>query len=363
MPEAKYDTSRFSRQTILEQFGPDAQLKLAESKVLIIGCGGLGVPAALYLNAAGVGTIGLMDADVISVSNLHRQVIFRESDIGTKKLERLAQFLEEQNSASNVLKHNQFARGNQLLNKVKNYDLVLDCTDNFESRYLINDACSLCSKPMVYGAVNGFEGQVAVFNLIKEDGVSGNYRDIFPKAPEAGTVQNCEEAGVIGNLPGIIGTVMAGEAIKVITEVGETLHNKLWIFDGLSMMSQVLKYKSKGLAIEALQSNFQQSCRVFDVPTLNWNTIKDWEESNSEFQLIDVREVNEHQIRNVGGRNIPLSTINLYASELITLGKPLVFYCQTGQRSSRAVFDLIDYADQESVEAYSVEGGIKAFPS
>lgn len=362
MQNPKNHKERFSRQTVLAEFGEEGQSKLTKARVLVIGCGGLGIPVAMYLNGAGVGNIGLMDADQISLSNLHRQIIFRESDIGRLKLDRLSEYLQEQNSETTIIRHAKFAQDKQLLTLLKAYDLVLDCTDNFESRYLINDACVLARKTLVYGAVNGYEGQVACFNHRSNNSLSGNYRDIFPEAPEPGTVQNCEEAGVMAHMPGIIGTIMAGEAIKCITGIGEPLINKLWLCDGRSMQTQILKYQASEIKPNILQNNFMSSCRFFEVPSLSWTQIRKWQKENKPYELIDVREINEHQISNAGGRNIPLSTLNLYMNELVQLNKPLVFYCKSGQRSSRAVHDLLEDFENENIDAYSLLGGMNSLP-
>lgn len=349
---------RYSRQVILPEIGEAGQRKLANSSVLIIGCGGLGVPVALYLASAGVGTLGLMDADTISPSNLHRQVIYTESDLGQRKASVLEAFIKRQNPNVHTKTYFEFARNRSVLDRILEYDLVVDCTDNFASRYLINDACVLAEKPMVYGAVNGFEGQASIFNVKTGEEFSGMYRDLFPKEPEPGVVQNCEEAGVMGHLPGIVGTVMAGEALKFLSGMDDLLVNKLWLFDGKSMQSNVLKFKPKPRKPMELVGRFQSSCKVFEVPTVTWKQLQDWDSSSQEYELVDVREINEHQIANAGGRNIPLSTINLHLPEFQAMKKPLVFYCQSGQRSSRAVHDVQE--DIEDVQAYSVVGGMKS---
>jgi sulfur-carrier protein adenylyltransferase/sulfurtransferase len=347
----------------MPDFGEAGQALLRDSKVLIIGCGGLGVPSALYLNSSGVGTLGLMDADTISESNLHRQVIFRESDIGRSKLERLQEFLEAQNPLTHIEAFHRFAQSEQLLETIASYDLVMDCTDNFDSRYLINDACVLANKPLVYGAVNLFEGQVAVFNVLIKNEQSGNYRDLFPTAPEAGTIQNCEEAGVMGHMPGIIGTIMAGEALKYLTQKGEVLSNRLLLLDGLTLKTNTFKYKAKTRVAELKVQDFSRSCKSFMVPTVSWSDIKTWVAENKTYELIDVREIGEHQKGNAGGRNIPLSTLNLYLNELADLKRPLVFYCKSGQRSGRAVHDLLEDHKDLNIEAFSLEGGMNARPS
>ena len=226
---------RYSRQLILKDFGEAGQQALHEAKVLMVGAGGLGCSALQYLVAAGVGTIGIVDDDVISLSNLHRQTLYSTGDIGLPKALKAKQKLHLLNPGINITAYNERLTTNNALQIFETYDVIIDGTDNFASRYLINDACVLANKPLVYGAVSQFEGQVAVFNYKKSiEDIAVNYRDLFPNPPEEDSVLNCAEAGVLGVLPGIIGAMQANEAIKLITGIGKPLVNAILTYDALS---------------------------------------------------------------------------------------------------------------------------------
>ncbi|MBD0294073.1 MAG: HesA/MoeB/ThiF family protein, partial [Flavisolibacter sp.] len=209
---------RYQRQVILQEFGEAGQQKLLQAKVLVIGAGGLGCPVLQYLAAAGVGVVGIADDDIVSLTNLHRQVLYSMSDIGKSKVERAAAILRQLNPDIEIIPYHLRLTNKNALDIITAYDIVVDATDNFPTRYLLNDACVLLSKPLIYGAVSKFEGQVAVFNGVGSSGEkSVNYRDLFPVPPQEDEVPNCAEAGVLGVLPGIIGSLQAGEVIKLIT--------------------------------------------------------------------------------------------------------------------------------------------------
>ena len=209
---------RYQRQILLKEFGIAGQQKLLQAKVLVIGAGGLGCPVLQYLTAAGIGCIGIVDNDVVSLSNLHRQVLYDTNDIGKSKVSVAAEKLRLVNSDTELIEYHIHLDKNNCLGIINEYDIIIDCTDNFASRYMINDACVLKAKPLVYAGVNRFEGQVAVFNVTRNEKVrTANYRDLFPVQPEQNEVLNCSEAGVLGVLPGIIGSMQASEAIKLIT--------------------------------------------------------------------------------------------------------------------------------------------------
>ena len=220
--------SRFERQTILPDFGPEGQQKLLEAKVLVLGAGGLGCPALLHLCAAGVGTIGIVDGDALSESNLNRQTLFGHSHIGLPKAQTAAQLLREKypDISYQVIPH--FLSNTNTLDLLSGYDLVLDGTDNFPTRYMINDACSLMNIPLIMGAIYKYEGQVSVFNY-GDNPV--NYRDLYPEPPQSHEIPNCSETGVLGVLPGLIGTLQATEAIKLITGIGSVLSNKMLFYN------------------------------------------------------------------------------------------------------------------------------------
>src|SRR5204862_3188744 len=212
---------RYQRQIILPGFREKGQRELLQTKVIVVGAGGLGCPALQYLTAAGVGTIGIIDDDVVSLNNLQRQVLYSVNDIGFSKAERAAITLRQLNTGIKIISYYERLTTQNALALFKEFDIIIDGTDNFSTRYMINDACVLLNKPLVYGAISQFEGQVSVFRNKNEEDV--NYRDIFPDPPKDGEVLNCAEAGVLGVLPGIIGTMMANETIKLITSIGEPL--------------------------------------------------------------------------------------------------------------------------------------------
>jgi len=236
MKLSKEELIRYSRHLSLKEFGVEAQLKLKQSSVLVVGAGGLGCPALLYLTAAGIGNVGVVDFDTIELHNLQRQVLFTEDDIGKLKAEAAVEHLRKRNSLVAFQVHNEKLTLESAKRIFPDYDLILDCTDNFTARYDINDVCVMLDKPFVYGSIFKFEGQVALFNAKDENGNAGpTYRCLFPQPPEKGTVPSCEEAGVVGFLPGIIGTLQAAEAIKCITRIGETLIGKLLSVNSLDM--------------------------------------------------------------------------------------------------------------------------------
>lgn len=327
-----HQEERYHRQEILPGFGKEGQLRLAEAKVLVVGAGGLGCPVLQYLTAAGIGQIGVVDGDVVSLSNLHRQVLYGVDDIGKEKATVAVAKLQLMNPDV------QFEKGATRINPanaidwVSGYDIVVDCTDNFPTRYLLNDACVLAEKPLVYGAVSSFEGQVAVFNV---DG-SGQYRDLFPVMPMQHEVKNCAEAGVLGVLPGVIGTMMATETIKWITGMGSLLVNQLLTYHALSNQFFTLSYQPGNdhegpKTFEALQEErYDFSCGL---PTL-----QDWMK-DEQVIIVDVREPDEQpQVEGFTHRKIPLGVLTEKVSEL--QGHKVVLFCKTGVRSERGAAAL-----------------------
>ena len=220
---------RYLRQTSLKDFGEVGQAKLTEGRVLVVGLGGLGLPVLQYLNAMGVGTLGLMDQDVVELHNLQRQVLYTEKDLGKQKLDVAHEKLQEQNSSTILRTHDSFLTKENALTIIKDYDVIVDATDNFPTRYLINDACVILNKPFVYGALHGFEGHVSVFNYNN----GPTYRCLYPNMPTSDEIPDCNENGVLGVVPGIIGTLQALEAVKILTGVGEVLSGRLLLFNGL----------------------------------------------------------------------------------------------------------------------------------
>ena len=357
-----FNTERYQRQLILEGFGLEAQAKLSEAKVLIIGAGGLGCPILQYLVAAGVGNIGICDDDTISLTNLNRQVLYGQDDIGKYKVEVAVAKMVALNNQIHIKAFKE--RWNQTLSieYFPQYDIIVDATDNFATRYLINDACVLFNKPLVFGAVSKYEGQIAVFNVAK-DGVAINYRDLFPDPPKNHEVQSCSEAGVLGVLPGMIGVMQAAEVIKLITGIGKPLINQLKIYNALnqSMYSmqlspnqQAANYLPKTLDAY-VQINYPHLCEADDLTDSGISEIEAeaWILNKEAYLLVDVREINElPSIADLNPLIYPLSTIKENMQELTN--KPIVFICQSGARSKKAAAMFL----QSNQPVYSLRGGV-----
>lgn len=329
---------RYNRQTILAGFGPEAQEKLHQAKVLIVGAGGLGVPAMTYLNAMGVGTLGIVDNDVISLSNLHRQVLYSEEEVGQSKVGVAITKLRAQNSETVITAHETFLTKENALKIIADYDLVVDASDNFPTRYLINDACVILKKPFVYGALHGFEGQVSVFYF--EGGPT--YRCLFPIMPKSDEVPDCNENGVLGILPGIIGNFQALETVKVLTGVGEVLSGKLLLFDGLSNTFQKISFslRPENLELHALRSSYDFDCRT-DFNAMDAETFLGLAEFEN-VQLIDVRTPKEFVRNHLKiAKNIPLSEVDIRQKE-INFDHSVYVVCQSGIRSKKAIGRLLD---------------------
>ena len=345
-----YDISKYQRQTSLRSFGTDKQQKLLQSKVLIIGLGGLGVPVAQYLNAMGIGTLGLMDGDTIAIHNLHRQVLYAEKDIGKRKVDVAAQKLKAQNYDTHIVAIPSFLKIENALKIIKGYDVVVDATDNFETRYLINDACVILSRPFVYGALHDFEGQVSVFNY--QDGPT--YRCLFPNMPKPEEIPNCDAHGVLGILPGIIGSLQALEVVKVLTKIGEVLSGKLLLFDGLSQENRFMRFQTnpKNKTISTLATSY-------GVPLCAAEIQVEWEvflKKHASEQLVDVRSSKEFQYSHLDNTvNIPLSELE-DSLDQINLKETIYFVCQSGKRSLQAV-EKLKMLSPNTV-SYSLKGGM-----
>mgnify|MGYP000353799660 CR=1 FL=1 len=325
--------NRYSRQLKVPGIGSEGQKRLEKSSVLIIGCGGLGCPCALSLSRAGIGRIGLVDADTISFSNLHRQTLFVERDVDSFKVDVAKERLLEGNSACQIDSFNtRFTTSNyqELLNP---YDIIIDATDNFETRYLINDACVAMYKPLVYGAANQTEGQLAVFNLNE----SGQLRDLFPEFPEVGTIQNCEEAGVLGPITGIIGDLMAMEVIKIITSIGEPLTNQLVQFNGLDTSFHRIRYKK-------LEGHKESVLNIKEPLSISWDIFR--KRYERDYILVDVRTIEERETQNLGGKHIPLDELGSHIKK--TTSDKFVFYCKSGQRARKACL-LVEQLDIDAM--------------
>lgn len=367
---SKEELARYNRHIIIPEFGFEAQQKLKAAKVLVIGCGGLGSPALLYLAAAGVGNIGIIDFDVVDDSNLHRQVLFGVDDIGKPKVEAAKRRLQSLNPHINIELYNTQLTSQNALEIIKNYDVVADGTDNFPTRYLVNDACLLLDKPNVYASIFQFEGQVSVFNYVNAKGDRGpNYRDLYPTPPPPGLVPNCAEGGVLGVLPGIIGSLQASEVIKVITGVGETLSGRFFTFDALTFETRTFNIKRRDInplngensAINAL-IDYEQFCGVKAVEKpikeITAKELYDLQVSGENFQLIDVRESDEYEKVNIGAELIPLATVADNAAK-ISKDIKVVVHCKLGGRSANAIRELEEKFGFTNL--YNLKGGIFAF--
>ncbi len=348
--------ARYTKQIKLKGFGRPAQELLQNSKVLIVGAGGLGTPCAQYLNAAGVGQIGLMDADRIEPSNLPRQTLYNEADVGLYKVEVLCNRLQQQNPATAIVIYNAFLTEVNALDIIKGYDLVIDASDNFGTRYLVNDSSVILGKPFIYGALHEFEGQVSVLNF--KDGPT--YRCLFPEAAEADPmILNCADNGVLGVLPALIGTYQAIEAIKVITGNGQTLSGSLLIIDTLSQshFKIAVTANAENKKIKALRQHYQTPVCSAAVATVDAETFKQWR-LQMQLVVVDVREQEEvASLQMPGSLNIPLAQIEHRKNE-IDFSLPVITICQTGQRSMKAALLLIN--ENKLRKVFSLSGGLSA---
>lgn len=356
------NNERYIRQMILPGFGLPAQEKLRAAKVLIIGMGGLGCPALQYLVGAGVGAIGLMDGDAVSMSNLHRQLLFNESDIGKNKAVVAAEKMKVQDPEVSLLVYPFQLSNRNALDHISAYDIVIDGTDNFAAKYMINDACVILKKPFVYGAVSRYQGQVSVFNLPDGRGRSLNYRDLFPESPAKGEIQSCEEAGVIGVLPGIIGTMQAAEAVKLITGLGETLYGRLYNYDVWQARSYEIALSFHPDVTEVDKEDFMQADYNFvcedaeeDISEINVTEFSRLLEEPDVF-VLDVRERHEFPRIEFSDAQIPMSELQALLDTLPE--KRICVICHQGIRSLYAA-QLI--RTRRDLPVYSLKGGLTAY--
>src|SRR5450432_2168870 len=371
---SKEELARYNRHIIIPEFGEESQLKLKAAKVLIIGSGGLGSPALLYLTAAGVGTIGIVDFDVVDDSNLQRQVLFDIHEIGKPKVEAAKRRLEALNPHVHFILHNTHINSGNALDIIKDYDVVADGTDNFPTRYLVNDATVLLDKPNVYESIFQFEGQVSVFNYVSSKGERGpNYRDLYPTPPPPGLVPSCAEGGVLGVLPGIIGSIQAMETIKLIIGRGDSLVGRLLLFDALGMKFRELKLRknpSCPMCGEHRTINqlidYYQFCGIrgeeadapdLGVPEIAPKELKARLDRGDDLFILDVREPHEYQICNLNGKLIPLGELPRRVHELDT-SREIVAHCRSGKRSAEAV-DFLRKAGFRKI--LNLKGGILAW--
>ena len=363
------EVARYSRHLIMPEVGMDGQLKLKAASVLCIGAGGLGSPVALYLAAAGVGRIGIVDFDVVDYSNLQRQIIHGTPDVGRKKLDSAKDRLNAINPEITVVSHEAALSSDNALDLLRGYDIIVDGTDNFPTRYLVNDACVLLGKPNVYGSIFRFEGQAAVFAT--KDGPC--YRCLYPEPPPPGLVPSCAEGGVLGILPGVVGTIQATEAVKLILGVGEPLINRFLIYDALRMRFRELKLR-KDPECPVCGSNptvrelidYEQFCGVGAVAVdeadgggdTTVEELKARIDRDDDLFILDVREPQEFQICRIPGSTlIPLNDLPSRLPELEGHGE-MVVHCKSGVRSAKAVKLLHEAGFKK---AQNLRGGILAW--
>ncbi|MEM9339551.1 MAG: HesA/MoeB/ThiF family protein [Bacteroidota bacterium] len=346
------EVQRYSRQFILPGFGKKAQEKLKASAVLVVGAGGLGCPILQYLVAAGVGRVGIVDGDHVSMSNLHRQILYTTEDIGSNKAYTAMVKLQQMNPHVTFDAYEEFLTNENALEILADYDVIVDGSDNFEARYLVNDACVMLDKPFVYGAVLTYEGQVSVFNL--DDGPT--YRCLFPTPPKPEESPNCAEIGVLGVLPGLIGSHQALETLKVLTGIGECLSGRLQLINGLTNSSYTIKIKPipENKQIDAL-SDYQLFCgsKPSGCPLVEPTKLKE-KLAKEPLLLVDVREPHEYDAFNIGGKNIPLSDLENQLDTLST-SEEIILICQSGMRSEKGCLQLME---KGYTRVASLQGGL-----
>lgn len=332
--------NRYNRHIILSEIGQSGQDKLLNAKVLMVGAGGLGCPVLQYLASAGVGTIGIIDDDVVELSNLQRQILFGKSTIGKNKAEAAKRRLIDLNDSITIHAYPEKLTYKNAIEHFNQYDIIVDGTDNFETRYLINDACIITNKPLVFGAIYKFQGQVSVFNY--KNGPS--YRCAFPNKPNGDAIPNCSEIGVLGVLPGIIGTIQANEVLKMILEIGNVLTGKLYYYDALSNKTTILHVKRSEDTIQSIlltkddfeKNDLELSCQ-FNVNEISIVDVL----GNKNVQIIDIRERHEQpKVKKTPVLEIPLSEFDKHIDK-IDKTKEIAIFCHSGIRSKTAVSKLM----------------------
>ena len=359
---------RYSRHLIMPEVGMEGQQKLKAAKVLCIGAGGLGSPLALYLGAAGVGTLGIVDFDVVDYTNLQRQIIHTTDDVGRKKLDSAADKLKAINQFLNLRLFETKLTSANALELFREFDIIADGTDNFPTRYLVNDACVLTGKPNVYGSIFRFEGQASVFAT--EEGPC--YRCLYPEPPPPGLVPSCAEGGVLGILPGLVGVIQATETIKLILGVGDSLAGRLLLVDALGMKFRELKLRKnpdcpacgKNRTITKL-IDYEEFCGIRgqeepagnDVPAISVEELKKKLDAKADIFVLDVREPHEYQICNLKGYLIPVGDLPKRVNELDS-SREIIAHCRSGVRSAKAV-NFLRRSGFKKV--YNLTGGILAW--
>jgi sulfur-carrier protein adenylyltransferase/sulfurtransferase len=338
----------YEKHLILPEIGQQGQQKLKNASVLMVGCGGLGCPVLTYLNAMGVGRIGIIDHDVVSMSNLQRQILFSVDDVGKLKADVAREKLSRQNPFTIIECHPYALDISNAENIIGKYDLVIDGCDNFSTRYLVNDACVVLNKILISGSIERFEGQVSVFNYQQ----GATYRCLYPEADE--NMPDCSAAGVVGVLPGIIGMLMATEALKIIAGIGNILAGKLLVYNALNMSFKTYHFEPepKNRITRLSDSYGSKGCMINDI---EFDELQSWIKNNKCFDLIDVRGNAEHEKFNIGGKNIELENLVDHIDHLPT-DKPLVLYCQRGVKSKIALKVLQENGFEN---LYNLKGGIE----
>src|SRR5260370_1061072 len=345
---SKQEIQRYSRHLIMPEVGMEGQLKLAKAKVLMIGAGGLGAPLGLYLAAAGVGRLGIVDFDVVDYTNLQRQIPFSMNDVGRPKIQAAKERLAGMNPSIRIDTYETRLTSSNALDIFRDYDIIVDGTDNFPTRYLVNDACVLLNKPNVYGSIFRFEGQATVF------GYPGGpcYRCLYPEPPPPGLVPSCAEGGVLGVLPGIVGSIQAMETIKLILGTGEPLVGRLLLFDALGMRFRELKLRRNPACpvcgdhrtITKL-IDYEEFCGIRGeeappmtdgIPEITAKDLKARQDRGDDILVLDVREPHEYQICNLNGKLIPLGELPRRVNELDS-SREMVVHCRSGKRSADAI--------------------------
>jgi adenylyltransferase/sulfurtransferase len=366
---SKEEILRYSRHLIMPEVGMDGQLKLKQAQVLLIGAGGLGAPLGLYLAAAGVGRLGIVDFDVVDFTNLQRQITFSTKDVGRKKAEAARERLSSMNPDIQIDTFDTRLTSENALELFKDFDIIVDGTDNFPTRYLVNDACILLGKPNVYGSIFRFEGQVTVFGAP----AGPCYRCLYPEPPPPGLVPSCAEGGVLGVLPGIVGSLQAMETIKLILGVGESLAGRLLLFDALAMRFRELKVRQnpacpicgENRTINKL-IDYEEFCGIrgeeapavtTGIPEITPRELKTRLDRGDDLFILDVREPHEYQICNIHGHLIPLGDLPKRVSELDS-SREIVAHCRSGKRSADAV-EFLQKAGFKKI--WNLKGGILAW--
>ncbi len=359
-PFSPDELARYSRHFVLPGFGVEGQTRLKKASAVVIGAGGLGAPVLSYLAAAGVGKIGIVDDDMVSLSNLQRQILFTTEDIGKGKADCARNRLIAINPGSIVHSIPVRITATNALDLIGPYDIIVDCTDNFPTRYLLNDACVLLNKPLIYGSIFRYEGHVSVLNHAG----GPTYRDLYPAPPKPGTIPDCEQGGVLGTLPGIIGSIQANEVIKVLTGAGETLSGKLFLLDSQTMETRIIALPKKQNHNIKNLIDYDQFCGLGTetkdktMKEVTVQELKALQDAKGEFQLIDVREPHEYDICNLGGELIPMAELPHHVGE-ISKTKKVIIHCRSGGRSG----NMVQWLEKNHgfTNLYNLKGGILAW--